>query len=235
MNGVDSMSNVSKISESARIEAKLSSILEDISKQSDTYQKDFSFYWSKKSPAIAASVYKVFASDSDVILDPFVGSGSALYGLKLFPNKIKFIGVDVNQLPIELIRFNMNALTPAQLEEIATRVKEFIRENEDIYLYNLDEGEDPFTFKKVHLNREFEKIEPTLFVFARNNEKLILTPEDGEKFIYARNEYLNRIDKAILLNQHLPDLNLGTNSRIAIKLGMKLSDIFSAITFNLLL
>jgi len=235
VDGVDSMSSKPKISESERVEAQLSSMLDDISKHSDNYQKDFSFYWSKKSPVVAASVYKVFATDSDVVLDPFIGSGSALYGLKLFPNKMKFIGVDVNQLPIELIHFNMNTLTPDQLEKISTKVKKFIRENEGAYLYNLNEGEDPFTFKKAHLNREFEKIEPTVFVFARNKEKLTLTPEDGEKFIYARNEYITRLNKATMLNQSLPNLELGTNSRIAIKQGMKVSDIFSSITFNLLL
>ena len=235
MDGVDLMSSRPKISESAKVEAQLLSIVKDISKHSHAYQKDFSFYWSKKSPVTAASVYNVFATDSDVVLDPFIGSGSALYGLKLFPNKIKLIGVDVNQLPIEFIHFNMNSLSPTQLDEISTKVKKFIHENEGRYLYHLNEGEDPFIFKKAHLNRESNKIEPTLLVFSRNKEKLTLTPEDGEKFIYARNEYLNRINSATILNQSLPDLDLGTNSRIAIKSGMKLSDIFSPITFNLLL
>ena len=235
MNGVDSMSSRPIASDSARIESQLLSLVEDISTRSDTYKKDFSFYWSKKSPVTAASVYKVFASDSDVVLDPFIGSGSALYGLRLFPNKMKFIGVDVNQLPIQFIHFNMNDLTPTQLDEICTKVKNFIRENEGAYLYHLNEGEPPFTFKKAHLNRDFENIEPTLFVFSRNKEKLILTPEDGDKFKYARNEYLKRSTDAVNLNKTLPDLDLGTNSRIAIKQGMKLSNIFSAINFNLLL
>jgi DNA modification methylase len=229
------MSSKSKISEYKKVEAQLSSVLIDISKRSEAYQKDFSFYWSKKSPITAASVYKVFAADSDIVLDPFVGSGSSLYGLKLFSNKMKFIGVDVNQLPIELIHFNMNALTLAQLENLSTKVKKFILENESTYHYHLNEGEAPFTFKKVHLNREFEKIDPILFVFARNKERLTLTQKDGEKFLYARNEYLNRLNNSIKLNQTLPDLLLITNSRIAIKSGMKLSDIFSPITFNILL
>lgn len=235
MDGVDLMSSSSKISKSARIEAKLLSIVEDITKHSHINQKDFSFYWSKKSPITAASVYKVFATDSDIVLDPFIGSGSALYGLKLFPNNIKFIGVDVNQLPIEFIHFNMNFLSPKQIVEISNKVKNFIQENKSIYLYHLKEGEDPFVFKKAHLNRDSKKIEPTLFVFSRNKERLTLTPKDGEIFIFARDEYLNRINRAILLNRSLPDLNLDTNSRIAIKPGMRLSDIFSPITFNLLL
>lgn len=229
------MSSKPQIFESKIIESQLRSILEEISKSSDTYQKDFSYYWSKKSPVIAASVYKVFAEDSDVVLDPFIGGGSALYGLKLFSNKIKFIGVDVNQLPIEFIHFNMNTLTATKLEQICTKVKSFIHENKNIYEYYLNKGEDPFTFKRAHLNRDSKKIEPTLFVFARNKEKFTLTPEDGAKFIYARSEYIRRINKAVILNENLPDLALGTNSRIAIKIGMKLSDIFSPITFNLLL
>ena len=60
------MSSRPKVSESARVEAQLSLVVEDILKHSDTYQKDFSFYWSKKSPVTAASVYKVFAADSDI-------------------------------------------------------------------------------------------------------------------------------------------------------------------------
>lgn len=228
------MPNRALVSESASVETQLASLVHEISKKSDNFDKDFSFYWSKKSPIVAASVYKIFSSNSDVILDPFVGSGSALYGLKLFPNEIKFIGVDVNQLPIEFIHFNMSDLKLSQIEEIVTKLQQFIDDNREIYLYELNKGEDPFIFKKVHLNREQKNIEPTLFVFSRNNIKITLTPKDGDKFKFARNEYLKRSNNATVLNQSLPDLVLGTNSRIAIKQGMKLSEIFSPITFNLL-
>ena len=174
-------------SESTKVEAKLSSVLSEISNLSEKHQKDFSFYWSKKSPSVAASVYKVFAKESDVILDPFVGSGSALYGLKLFPNKLKFIGVDVNQLPIELIHFNMNYLSLDHIEEITRKIDLYIKANEAVYSYAIHQNEEPFVFKKAHLNREHADIEPTLLAFARGKEKLVLTIDDGEKFLFAKN------------------------------------------------
>jgi DNA modification methylase len=229
------MALVRQIHESKIVEEKLVSVLHEIHKKSEKHQKDFSFYWSKKSPFVAASVYKVFAELTDTVLDPFVGSGSALYGLKLFPNKMKFIGVDVNQLPIELIHFNMRSVTEHQISKISEEIECFINLNREIYNYKLLEDEEPFTFKKAHLSRTASGVEPTLLVFERAKTKYIFTSEDGSPFEAAKAEYLKRYRESRQKNSELPDLDLGTNSRIAIKSGMKLSEIFSPITFNLLL
>jgi DNA modification methylase len=210
-------------------------VLDLISQETKSPQKDFSFYWSKKSSAIAASIYKVFASDTDVVMDPFIGSGSSLYGLKSIPNKMKFIGVDLNQLPIELVHFNMSTLTNVLIENVTLKINDFIKTNSEVYLYHLDQGGEEYCFKKAHLDREGLDFKPKLFVFTKGKEKVTLTPDDGEKFQLAKVQYLDKLHKSVELNKQLPDLDLGANSRIAIKEGMKLSNIFSPITFNLLL
>ena len=40
------------------------------------------FYWSQKKPEIANKIYEDNCKDGDVILDPFLGGGSSLYGIK---------------------------------------------------------------------------------------------------------------------------------------------------------
>jgi len=51
------------------IEASLRSALDSMSKEKTVQARDYSFYWSKKSPAIAAAVYEVFLKEDGVILD----------------------------------------------------------------------------------------------------------------------------------------------------------------------
>lgn len=196
--------------------------------------KDFSFYWSKKSPQIAGAIYQAFAEDKSIILDPFIGSGSALYGINLSNKKFKFVGVDVNELPIALIHFNMQELTIDQIEKMKESLQEYIDDNSSIYKYKLD-NENPYIFKKVHFDRNKDSIIPTYFEFTRDNKTIKITSADEAQFKTAKKIYLERIKQASIKNQQLPNLKLGVNSRIAIKSGMMLSDIFSPITFNLLL
>jgi hypothetical protein len=212
------MDNSKLIASADEIEIQLSKVLDSISKVLISDQKDFSFYWSKKSAAAAAAIYRVFSSDDEVILDPFIGSGSALYGLRLFPNKMKFIGIDVNQLPIELINFNMETLNDATYSNIAIKLDKFIAAHSHIYEYELIKGEQPFTFKKAHINREDGKIEPTLFSFERGRESLTLTSDSGDMFKRAKSIYLERVQACIELNKSLPDRTLDTNSRIAVEI-----------------
>jgi DNA modification methylase len=200
----------------------------------DKPTKDFSFYWSKKSPQIAGAIYKAFAENNSVILDPFVGSGSALYGINLCDKNLKFVGVDINQLPIAFIHFNMQELSNQQIEKMQENLQIFIEQNSSTYKYKLD-SDSPFDFKKVHFDKQMDLIAPTYFEFVRKDKTIKITSADGALFDTAKKLYLEKIAEAKMKNQLLPDLKLGANSRIAIKPGMMLSDIFSPITFNLLL
>ena len=216
------------------IEASLRTALESVSKEKNYQVKDFSFYWSKKSPAIAAAVFEVFLNEDGVILDPFIGSGSSLYGLKMFKNNHKLIGVDVNQLPIELVHFNMNQMDPTLINKIVETIRAFILEKQKVYEYQLDGDKQPYVLKKAYINKTESGYEATYFQFEKDKEKFHLTSESGEIFSRAKFEYEKRTNDYIRKNAELPNLALGKNSRIAIKEGMKMSDIFSPINFSLL-
>lgn len=217
------------------IEEKLSRTIQSLEQEHKSRPKDFSFYWSKKSHLVAASICKLFASDEDIIFDPFMGSGSALYGMTLFTNKMKFLGVDVNRLPIEFVHFNLQSLSKKEIDSVASKVSSIIRKNRDVYDYSLDSNEAPYVFSKVHFDIQEGSIYPTLFVFKRENKKITLTAENGPIFQKASQIYQEKFSQYKKMNQGLPDLELSVNSRIAIKKGMYLSDIFSPISFNLLL
>jgi hypothetical protein len=216
------------------IESSLRSAIDSMSKEKTAQAKDYSFYWSKKSPAIAAAVYEVFLKEDGVILDPFIGSGSSLYGLKMFKNSHKFIGVDVNQLPIELVHFNMNQMDSVLVDKIVTTIRMFILEKQKVYEYKLDDSEQPYVLKKAYINKTETGYEATYFHFEQGKEKFDLTSESGEIFKKAKIEYEKRTNDCIRSNAELPNLVLGKNSRIAIKEGMKISDIFSPVNFSLL-
>jgi DNA modification methylase len=216
------------------IEASLRSALDLMSKEKTAQAKDYSFYWSKKSPAIAAAVYEVFLKKDGVILDPFIGSGSSLYGLKMFKNGHKFIGVDVNQLPIELVHFNMNQMDSTLVNKIVETIRAFILEKQEVYEYQLDSSEQPYVLKKAYINKTESGYEATYFHFEKGKDKFDLTAESGEIFSKAKIEYEKRTNEHLRRNAELPNLVLGKNSRIAIKDGMKMSDIFSPVNFSIL-
>jgi DNA modification methylase len=228
------MSKGLEIMSKEEIEGSLRSALESMSKEKTAQAKDYSFYWSKKSPTIAAAVYEVFLKEDGVILDPFIGSGSSLYGLKMFENGHKFIGVDVNQLPIELVHFNMNQMDADLVNRIVAAIREFIIEKQSVYEYLLDESGQPYVLKKAYINRTADGYEATYFHFEKGKDKFDFTPESGDIFFNAKAEYEKRTREHLLSNEKLPNLLLGKNSRIAIKEGMKMSDIFSPINFSIL-
>lgn len=212
----------------------MKSVLDSLAKQKTLDLKDYSFYWSKKSPSIAAAIYQVFLPNEGVILDPFIGSGSSLYGLRLFENQHKFIGVDVNQLPIELVHFNMQQMSEDSVKKVVSEVTEFIKANRYVYEYHLDESIQPYVLKKAYIDRTDEGFNPTYFHFERGKEKLEITSASGQIFEKTKQLYRKRTLEHLVANKKLPDLVLGKNSRIAIKDGMKMSDIFSPINFTLL-
>lgn len=212
----------------------MKSVLNSLAKQKTSDSKDYSFYWSKKSPSIAAAIYQVFLPNDGVILDPFIGSGSSLYGLKLFGNQHKFIGVDVNQLPIELVHFNMQQMSEEAVKKVVSEITEFINANRYVYEYHLDESTQPYILKKAYVDRTDEGFNPNYFHFERGKEKLEVTSASGQIFEKTKQLYQKRTLENLVANKKLPDLVLGKNSRIAIKDGMKISDIFSPINFALL-
>ena len=70
------------------------------------------FYWTQKNPETAKSIYKKYCKKNDIILDPFLGAGSSLYGIR--NTNYSFVGVELNELPFRICIFNSNGINSLQ-------------------------------------------------------------------------------------------------------------------------
>ena len=183
--------------------------------------KGVHFYWSQKKIENAEKFYAQYASEGSVILDPFLGGGSSLYAIR--DKKVKFIGNDINELPISIAKFNCNKVTVSDIKSLNIELQKLKDKLGYHYEYLL--GNKKVVFSKV-VFLDLLNLEVGTLLFNKN---LTLAEEQLLKNDY-RERYI-RYSKDIEL---LPNQNLITNSRIAIKKGMKMSDIFSPITFRVL-
>jgi hypothetical protein len=128
----------------------------------------------------------------------------------------------------------MNQMDSTLVNRIVETIRAFILEKQEVFEYQLDDSGQPYVLKKAYINKTESGYEATYFHFEKGKDKLDLTLESGEIFLKAKNEYEKRTNEHVRRNAELPNLLLGKNSRIAIKDGMKMSDIFSPINFSIL-
>ena len=92
-------------------------------KTHNNHKKGIQFYWSQKDPQIAHNIYKRHCKKNHIIMDPFLGAGSSLYGIRGLENlKLKFIGVDINEMPLNSVRFNCLKKTNKLIVEILNKI-----------------------------------------------------------------------------------------------------------------
>ncbi len=193
--------------------------------------KEFSIYWGKKNIDIATKLIEEFLPNGGTVIDPFVGSGSTIYGALQAKQGITVTGIDVNEQPISQIRFNIEECKAENFQ----RVDDFLIEIESLFLesytYILDQEE--FVFQKCSLNLDMGEISINEITLQNSSTKhsIKITPQD-HFFQEVSARYLE-----IQINKTRPgkDLSLETNSRIAVKHGMKLSDMYSPLNFQILL
>lgn len=213
---------------------KLASFLHSLKNQlnnKETHQdKTRSFYWTKKDPVIAAKIIKNFLPEGGIILDPFLGSGSTIYSLNHLENRYSVIGVEINEMPISQIKFNILEKTNEEMTSAISEIKKFIQHYSYLYEYKIEESNVKLV--KTILDIEDGQIKPKSFTYMENSEKRTL--KKGTKtFALIESEYLDRQKEIRLLIDD--DLELDYNSRIAVKQDMKLSHIFSSLSFYILI
>jgi DNA modification methylase len=194
-------------------------------------QKEFSIYWGKKNIAIATKLIEEFLPDGGSILDPFVGSGSTIYGA-LQGSSTNFVtGVDVNEQPISQIRFNLEECNPISYAKADIFFEELKSIFSDNYTYIIN-GEKHI-FQKCILNLEsgLPTISDFLLRSSETGENLNIT-SNHPSYEYVCDRYLQI---QTTFSNPTEDLQLKTNSRIAVKPGMKISDMYSPLNFNILL
>ena len=89
-------------------ERLLSILDEHANEESAGHIKPFGFYWTRKNYRLASRIISEFSDHNSVILDPFLGSGSTALGVSILKSKRLFVGVEINQLPIENLKLNLD-------------------------------------------------------------------------------------------------------------------------------
>ncbi|HBD95924.1 MAG TPA: DNA methylase, partial [Spirochaetia bacterium] len=186
--------------------------VEDISNP-DTYKGIYSFhkYWGKKPTESIAYFIQNYTNESDIVLDPFLGSG--LISVECVSRKRRFIGIDINPFSIEHTNFILDLPKPdlylRAIKEIEKSIKEkinlsYILENGKFashYLWNKDNLIK--VWMKPETGRSRVEFEPNQFDISQIN-------------MYSKYNVRN-IRKATFF----------TNSRINAKSTMSISDFFT--------
>jgi len=89
-------------------------------KQDSIIKKEGHFYWSQKNPNIAQQIFLENCKKGDIVLDPFLGGGSSLYGSNNLG--LKFIGNDINEQPLKICQFNIANKSPEFFEDLKIKI-----------------------------------------------------------------------------------------------------------------
>jgi 16S rRNA G966 N2-methylase RsmD len=189
------------------------------------------FYWTKKDPFVAKCVIEEFAKENDSILDPFLGSGSSLYGMLSSKFQYKFYGVEINELPYQIVKFNLKEKNSKYYSRLEENFAQFKKEYEKLYIYELP-NKDSFKINKIVITKLVPEIEvEEIFGTSQSNERVRLQ-RGHEFFSLIAEKYIERNKDHIDMVEQ--DLILDANSRIAVKDNMKISELFSPINFYIL-
>ncbi|PSB50380.1 DNA methylase [filamentous cyanobacterium Phorm 6] len=186
--------------------------IKDISNP-DTYKGIYSFhkYWGKKPTESIAFFIQNYTKESDIVLDPFLGSG--FISRECLSRKRRFIGIDINPFAVEHTKFLLElpkaSVFQSALHKIEEKIKQKINATYSIdngkiashYLWNSDEILKVWI--KPEVGRSRIEIEPISF--------------DIEK-VKRFSEYSVR---------NIRKLTFFTNSRINVNNQMSIYDLFT--------
>ena len=188
------------------------------------------FYWTKKKITSSKEILSNATQKKGIILDPFLGSGQSLFGINL--NKYKFIGIDINEMPIKMLEKYLSELTEENLAQTTKYLKELQNKYKEVYELNCPSCQNKIYYDKVIFDREHSKI------FIKNIKvecNQCLYKYDNEVYNdNLNNQYIQKMELYSTKNKNIPNLKLIKNSRIAIKDNMYISDLFSPMNFFIL-
>ena len=211
--------------------------IEDFSADKNKISKKdlISFYWSKKDPNVQLNIINHFINENDIIFDPFLGSGSILFSLDACKKNIKFIGNEINEMPLAFINFNLKNLTSSELIDMRKRFNLFYQEFKKFYEYQNIFFNEKIQLSKLIFNYKNNKeIEIESFYLNNGVKSFVIKSKKNKIFKQNQKIYLDRFYNCQNKIKKR-DIILLKNSRIAIKDNMKLSSIFNPINFFVLL
>lgn len=184
------------------------------------------FYWSQKNASVANQIYQEYCKENAVILDAFLGGGSSLYGIR--NTNFKFVGVDINELPYKIAKFNLQNIDNQFIEKLYQEVIALQKQFDSSYHYQTHDGKILEFIKVIFDNKENPEIK---IIHLQDLEGNRFTSENYPETI---DFYLENYTKYQQNLKKIENPLLSKNSRIAIKENMFLSDIFSPINFVIL-
>ena len=184
------------------------------------------FYWSQKKPEIAQTIYRENCKDGQIIIDPFLGAGSSLYGVR--GSNYKFIGVDINELPYRIAKFNIKKIDEKLCKNLKDEILALKEKFNKIYHYSTKDGKTLEFIKVIFDDKEKPKIRIIYFQDIDGNKFTSDEyPETIKEFLTRHKNYSKKLG-------NFENPLLTKNSRIAVKGNMHLADIFSPINYCVL-
>ncbi|KOY64014.1 DNA methyltransferase [Photorhabdus heterorhabditis] len=204
---------------------KLADILEDIQPQHDYPAGLIHPYWARKPINVIELLIEQFSNEGDLILDPFMGSGTSVFGA--LKRRRRIIGSDLNPLACLLV----NAIL-GSAKNITERKEEFLSAYNvlaeyAIALYNIGNNEcverETYEVKGQYSNGEFElklfshKIKPI------NNRSLKGKSRECRSAHYYYSPSASSVSEPL----DFSNIEFTENTRIAVHSGVNASHFFT--------
>jgi DNA modification methylase len=196
--------------------------------------KPFGFYWTRKDINLGSRLISSFLPEGGLVLDPFFGSGSTGYSVLNLGDSYKSIGIELNEMPVEIYKFNN------ELKEAWKRKKEL----EEI-LNLLDSWDSSFTFdgasngpctvQRFYFDKEERELRLVAADLHSASNGTTIHASDSENTELFEIIRRRRDDLIFSLAKVSEDsLVLDENSRIAIKSGAAAKDFFDPLSYGIL-
>jgi len=213
---------------SKQLDKKISELLSSDHKVS---KKDpISFYWSRKDPNLLLNIIETFCENNEVIYDPFLGSAPILYSIDATKKNLSFVGSEINEMPISFMKFNLNKIEPIEIKNLQDKFLNFYQKHIHLYQYKNPLNNEEITLSKLIFDKNEQDISVKEFIFTNKNKVTQLDKSEFDSYNKTYKERFNFLSK----KNESEDINLITNSRIAIKEGMRLSNLFNPINYYVL-
>ncbi|WP_027340448.1 DNA methyltransferase [Halonatronum saccharophilum] len=182
-------------------------------------------YWAQKPFNITSKIIKKLTETSEIVFDPFMGSGvSVIESLRLKEPR-KVIGNDINEFPDFFVKSLLNSYDLKKIRKMFTKFMDDIKEDLQKVYYTKCEN-----CNKTKVADRFE------FDF-NNNNKILLKVKYKCRDCYGGNRKPSKIpdelDKELFNGQYkikerfFEDLELIENSRISVSEGKRISELFT--------
>ena len=192
-------------------------------------KRAYGFYWTRKSAELARELIEFFTQPGSVVLDPFLGSGTTGLGCVSAEGNRLFVGVEINELPIQSLLVTLApdlVIDPADIQKAESALAEVLS------LYSFETSAGVVVLEKIIHNQTDVGLVPTEFIVRDANGKQRLLGESND--LEAFSEFLELYKARISEFPQRGSSTLETNSRIAVKQGMLVSDVFGPFGFEAL-